>query len=374
MAEQLTLNHQILRSNWRREIESLYLYRKLSELARKPEVRQALAQMADQEAQHAEIWGEQLHALHLDGHTPSPDLRVHIIIWLAHLLGSEAVLGLLIDDEVSDIAAYAEQAQRVGYQPPFQRVLATETAHAQALAFLRKPSAGGHAEPWHKGASAGGWLRDVVYGFNDGLTANFGLVMGVVGATVNNHLILLAGFAGLLADALSMAASGFLASRSEQEVHQHQLTLERAELQLMPQEERDELAGFYEKMGLTHQEALAVADRLMQKPDVALTQLAREELGINPEAPVNPLQEGIRTGIATGLGAVIPILPFLFLSGASAVGVGIVISMIAHFVVGASRAIFTGRPALRSGFEMFVVGMGVALVTYILGRLLGVQA
>jgi VIT1/CCC1 family predicted Fe2+/Mn2+ transporter len=193
-----------------------------------------------------------------------------------------------------------------------------------------------------------------------------------VGAAVSDQTLLLAGFAGLLADALSMAASGFLAARSEQEVHEHELALEEAELRLMPEAEKDELAGFYMAMGLTKDEAHTVANRLMQKPQAALTQLSREELGIDPTAQSNPLQEGVRTGIATGLGAVIPILPFLFLSGAAAVWTGVAVSMLAHWLVGASRAVFTGRPALRSGFEMFAVGMGVALVTFLLGKLLGI--
>jgi VIT1/CCC1 family predicted Fe2+/Mn2+ transporter len=213
----------------------------------------------------------------------------------------------------------------------------------------------------------------VVYGFNDGLTANFGLVMGVLGAQVDNQVLLLAGFAGLLADALSMAASGFLAARSEQEVRQYHLALEQAELRLMPEEERRELATYFEQKGLTSQEAAVVAERVMQQPQTALTELAREELGIDPAASASPWQEGIVTGIATGLGAVIPIVPFLFLSGAVTVWTGIVISMAAHFLVGASRAIFTGRPAIRSGLEMFLVGMGVALVTYVLGQLLRVR-
>ncbi len=371
MVEQKTMDARVWRENWQREIDSVYLYRNLAHVARDPELHKALHEMAVQEEQHAAIWGEQLHAMNHDGRAPTPDLRVHLIVALARLLGARSVLPVLIDDEVGDIATYAEQARRAGYAPPYQRVIETETAHARVLAMMRKP--GGEAEPWHRGAGAGGWLRDVVYGFNDGLTANFGLVMGVVGATVNNNLILLAGFAGLLADALSMAASGFLAARSEQEVHQHQLMLEEAELRLMPKGERDELAGFYEQMGLTHEEAMRVADRIMQKPEVALTQLAREELGIDPEEISNPLQEGIRTGIATGLGAIIPILPFLVLTGAGAVWAGVIISMCAHFLVGASRAIFTGRPALRSGLEMFAVGMGVALATYLLGQALGVK-
>ena len=134
-----------------------------------------------------------------------------------------------------------------------------------------------------------------------------------------------------------------------------------------------ELARAFEQKGLTPDEAANAANRLMQDPRRALTELAREELGIDPEAEESPLQEGIVTGIATGLGAVIPILPFLFMSGAAAVWTAIVISMVGHYVVGAGRAVFTGRPALRSGFDMFVVGMGVALVTYLLGQLFGVK-
>jgi VIT1/CCC1 family predicted Fe2+/Mn2+ transporter len=360
------------RANWQREIEGAYLYRELARRARRPEVAKALAEMAEQEQEHAAIWAEESRRTGAATRAPRPDLRIHLIVWLANLLGAEAVLGLLLNDEVSDISTYADQAERGGDRATYQRVLADETAHARALADLRNPKAGPSGEPWHRGAGAGGWLRAVVYGFNDGLTANFGLVMGVVGAEVHNQIILLAGFAGLLADALSMASSGFLASRSEQEVSQYHLALERAELQLMPQEERQELIYFYRSKGLTEQEATAVADRLMQNPEAALGQLAREELGLDPEAPASALQEGIVTGIATGLGAVIPIVPFLILTGASAVWVAVVVSMIAHFAVGASRAIFTGRPAIRSGFEMFVVGMGVALVTFFLGKLFGV--
>lgn len=358
-------------ANWQRELEGAYLYRRLAGLARTLTAQKALAQMADQEEAHAALWAERIRSTEASAHPPRPDLRVYLLVWLARWLGAEAVLGLLINDEVSDIATYVDQAGRLGDETTYQRVLADETSHARALVALRSPRAAEAAEPWHRSAGAASWLRAVVYGFNDGLTANFGLVMGVVGANVSNRVILLAGFAGLLADALSMAASGFLASRSEQEVREYHLALERAELRLMPQEERQELVQYFTHKGLTPQEAAAVAERLMQKPDVALTQAAREELGIDPERLQSPLQEGITTGIATGLGAVIPLVPFLLISGATAVWIGIVISMVTHFLVGATRAIFTGRPAIHSGLEMFLVGMGVALVTYLLGKLLG---
>lgn len=369
----MTIDLAAWKENWKREIEGAYLYRKLAEAARTSNVEKALLQMADQEEQHAAIWAENVRSHDDRARIPRPDLRIHLTILLARWLGAEAVLGLLVNDEVSDIATYSDQANSLGHEDIYQRVLADETAHARALTALEKPESVDKTEPWHRGASASGWVRNMVYGFNDGLTANFGLVMGVIGANVNPNVVILTGFAGLLADALSMAASGFLAARSEQEVREHHLALERAELRLMPQEEREELIYFFTQKGLTREEARTVADRLMQKPEVALTQLAREELGIDPEAPESPLREGIVTGAATGLGAIIPILPFLFLSGASAIWSGVIVSMLAHFLVGASRSIFTGRPALRSGAEMFVVGMGVALVTYLLGLLLGVR-
>jgi VIT1/CCC1 family predicted Fe2+/Mn2+ transporter len=369
-------NHQddinLWRENWRRELEGAFLYSALARSARKPETAQAMAEMAEQEEQHASLWEASCReAGDVEG-PPRRDLRVFLIAWLGRLLGAEAVLNLLVQDELSDIATYVDQAGESDDQERYRMVVGDETAHARSLQVLRSGQARPDEEPWHRASGAGGTLRQIVYGFNDGLTANFGLVMGVIGANVSDAVVLLAGLAGLLADALSMASSGYLAARSEDEVRQYHLKLERAEIELMPEEERDELARQYQRKGLTAKEARDVADRLMRNPQAALAQLAREELGIDPEPPGSPLQEGVVTGIATGLGAFIPLIPFLVVRGMQAVWIAIVISMLAHFVVGAGRAVFTGRPALRSGFDMFVVGMGVALATYLIGLLFGV--
>jgi VIT1/CCC1 family predicted Fe2+/Mn2+ transporter len=363
---------ELWRENWRREIEGAYLYATLAKSARRPETAKAMAEMGKQEEQHAALWGSLCRQASAGDRPPRRDLRVFIIAWLGRLLGAEAVLGLLVQDELSDIATYVDQAEGSEEVERYKLVVGDETSHARALQTLRGGGAEQAEEPWHRTSGAGGTLRQVVYGFNDGLTANFGLVMGVIGANVSDAVVLLAGIAGLLADALSMASSGYLAARSEDEVRQFHLKLERAEIELLPKEEHEELARQYQSKGLTLEEARAVADRLMSNPQAALAQLAREELGIDPEPPGSPLREGVVTGIATGLGAFIPLIPFLLVGGAEAVWIAIGISMLAHFIVGAGRAVFTGRPALRSGFDMFVVGMGVALATYLIGLLFGV--
>ncbi len=363
------------RENWKREIEGVYLYRKLAGISNKPEMMRALNEMADQEEQHAAVWEKYIKQVEKNPPTPRPDLRIHIVFGFARIFGADAVLGFLLNDEVSDITSYTYQALSSGEEneSTYSKVLKDEATHARSIVALQNDKELSRAEPWHRGANASGWVRNMVYGFNDGLTANFGLVMGVIGANITSHLILLTGFAGLLADALSMAGSGFLAARSEQEVRQHHLALERAELKFMPEEERQELIGIFKRKGIPRGEAATIAAHLMENPDVALSQLAREELGIDPESPASPSREGIVTGIATALGAFIPLIPFIFLTKSIAIWVGVGISMAAHFLVGAGRSIFTGRPAIRSGFEMFLVGMGVALLTYFLGLLIGVR-
>jgi len=225
---------------------------------------------------------------------------------------------------------------------------------------------GREGEPWHVGG-AGGVLRSIVYGFNDGLTANFGLVAGVIGASVAPHIVIISGVAGALADALSMGSSGYLAAKSEAEVHAHQIEMERHEMRLMPDLEEDELAVIYEAKGLTPERARETARAMMLDPSQALDAMVREELNIHP-AELAPLKDGLITGTATAVGAFIPILPFLGLEHASAVWVSLAISMLAHFAIGAARSLFTGRGVWASGRDMFVVGFGVAAVGYLIGE------
>jgi len=278
---------------------------------------------------------------------------------------------MLLEEEGREVKAYLDMHRETPIGAPGgleALTLARESAeHATTLGEI----SGKGGEPWHKTAS-GGFLRNVVYGFNDGLTANFGLVAGVIGAaTVNQHqAVVVAGVAGLIADALSMGSSGYLASKSEREVYDYEISMEKAEVELMPEIERDELAIIYETKGMDRDSAHALATRVMADPALMLKEQVQEELKIG-EFSMSPFREGWITGLATAFGAAIPVFPFLIWHGATAIVISFTVSMLSHFLVGAARSGFTGRGLFRSGFDMFVVGVGVAGVGYFFGGWIG---
>jgi predicted membrane protein (TIGR00267 family) len=180
---------------------------------------------------------------------------------------------------------------------------------------------------------------------------------------------LVAGVAGMIADALSMGSSGYLAAKSEAEVYAHEIALEREEIRLMPEIEAEELALIYEAKGVSATRAQELANSMLASPEQMLQEKIREELEISPAA-MTPLKDGVMTGMATAFGAVIPVLPFFIFDFAIAIWFSFAVSMLAHFGVGAARSFFTGRGVLRSGFDMFIVGLGVAVVGYLIGDLM----
>ena len=291
--------------------------------------------------------------------------RTRLLAWAARHFGTSLVLPMMLAEEGREVQAYLGLARHSANRQMHKAAvdIASDSAvHARELS----EAMGREGEPWHVGGS-GGYLRSVVYGFNDGLTANFGLVAGIIGASVAPHIVIISGVAGALADALSMGSSGYLAAKSEAEVHAHQIDMERHEMRLMPDLEEDELAVIYEAKGLTPERARETARAMMQDPTQALEAMVREELNIHP-AELAPLKDGLITGTATAVGAFIPIVPFLVLEHGAAVWVSLVISMLAHFAIGAARSLFTGRSVWASGRDMFVVGFGVAAVGYLIGE------
>jgi VIT1/CCC1 family predicted Fe2+/Mn2+ transporter len=357
------------REHWQDESDASYLYGILARLEQDPKRADVFGRLRDIETEHAAIWSRLLTS---NGRPPGafrPSARARILAFLGQRFGTGSLVSLLLKEEGREVREYLTMhrdtpPQAAGRAEALQ--LAKESAeHATELAHLAGVAEEG--EPWHRVAS-GGFLRNVVYGFNDGLTANFGLVAGVLGATANqqHEAVVVAGVAGVIADALSMGSSGYLAAKSEQEVHAHEIAMERDEIAYMPELERDELALIYETKGMKPEVARALADEALKDPERMLQEKVQAELGITaPNA--SPMREAWITGTATAIGALLPVFPFFFLRGTPAIVTSFIIAMAMHFVVGAARSVFTGRGLIRSGFDMFVVGLGVAIIGYFAG-------
>jgi VIT1/CCC1 family predicted Fe2+/Mn2+ transporter len=359
--------------HWQDEADAAFLYRVLAGAEEDTKKKDLYARLAVVEDRHVEIWA-QLMSQH--GRAPRafrPSGRARLLAWLGRRFGPTFLLPMLLAEEGREVKGYLDLHRATPRGAPGKGeslVLARESAeHASTLATI----AGRKEEPWHR-AESGGFLRNLVYGFNDGLTANFGLVAGVVGAAgaaisvaQQHQTIVVAGVAGLIADALSMGSSGYLAAKSEQEVYANEIAMEKDEIALMPEVERDELALIYEAKGMDAGAAHELATQVMADPKRMLDEQVQEELKIG-EPTMSPLREGWVTGSATAVGAFIPVFPFFITSGGTAIVLSFALSMLSHFFVGGARSIFTGRSVFRSGLDMFVVGLGVAAVGYYVGE------
>jgi VIT1/CCC1 family predicted Fe2+/Mn2+ transporter len=225
----------------------------------------------------------------------------------------------------------------------------------------------------HQSSGAGNTLRAAVFGINDGLISNAALILGVAGAASGNGIILLTGTAGLLAGALSMAAGEYVSVRSQREMFQYQIGLEREELEQYPQEEAAELALIYVAKGIPKTEAEALANRLIQDPERALDTLAREELGLNPDELGSPWQAAAASFVAFSIGAIIPLTPYMMPISHNPLLASTGLTAAALFAVGALLSLFTGRHAVLGGLRMMLIGGLAGLATYFIGQALGVS-
>jgi VIT1/CCC1 family predicted Fe2+/Mn2+ transporter len=262
--------------------------------------------------------------------------------------------------------------------PEVEAIAADEREHAEIWRKLKDPDYHpdrdiATRERWHRSGRSG-TLRAVIFGVSDGLVSNLALVMGVAGAAGDHgRFILLAGVAGLLAGAFSMAAGEYISMQSQRELFERQIALERAEMEAMPEEEEAEMASLYRAKGFREDEAKAIAHRLFEDPERALDQLIREELGLDPDELGSPFAAAFGSFIAFAIGAFVPVAPYLLGSGPVAFGASFVLSLVTLFAVGFGVSLLTGRSAWFSGIRQVAIGAAAAAVTYVVGTAIGVS-
>jgi VIT1/CCC1 family predicted Fe2+/Mn2+ transporter len=373
--------------NLKLERDAVVLYESLARIEREGHRRAAFERIAGNERRHADIWATKLTELGADVPPANgPRVRVRFIILLARVFGTKSVAELVKSLEGDEEEIYGAQ----GAGPEVAAIAADEREH---LAIWERLGAGaavdasrdgvatarsarsaaeiGEGETWHRRHGRSGTLRAVIFGVSDGLVSNLALVMGVAGASAENpSFILLAGIAGLLAGAFSMAAGEYISMQSQRELFERQIALERAEMAAMPEEEEAELAAAYRAKGFAPEEAANIAARIFEDPDAALDTLVREELGLDPDQLGSPWGAAAGSFVAFAIGAAIPVLPFLVGDGGPAIATSLVLSLIALFAVGAGVSLLTGRGLLFSGLRQLGIGLGAAVVTFAIGTLI----
>ena len=360
---------------WRREVEAAHTYKLLAARETDPKRRSILLRLAEQEDKHAARWSERILAA--TGRAPDPKEVERGLTWFQRIGDSSVVLHRLEQEETKAEAEYDDLMTRLS-DPADRRIAEEAMLEERDHAVVLRTLAGGsiptprstldtilRRERWHVRGT--GWIGDAIYGVNDGLGAVFGIVSGMAGYTGGSEVVLAAGLAGTLASALSMGAGAYLASKSEREVYESEVARERTEIQEDPHEEMLELELFYQLKGFSVEESRAMAERIHKEPKQFLRALVQEELGLSEEHFPNPWRSTVSATVSTAIGGFIPIIPFFFTVGMPAVIASFIISTIAHFAVGASKALVTARPWWATGIEMTVVGIVEAAVTYGVG-------
>jgi VIT1/CCC1 family predicted Fe2+/Mn2+ transporter len=366
---------QRYRRNWQKEIDGAALYMALSTIEEKEELKDIYRRLAENENGHTAFWESRLRESQAAIPQPKPTWRALTLIWLGKRFGPQMILPTITNNENADSHAYDRQPEDAAKQ-----MAADEKSHARLLTVVSGgPEIGMSGSNVMKGEgrhkSAGGnALRAAVLGANDGLVSNLSLVMGVAGAALSSQNILITGLAGLLAGAGSRALGEWLSVQSSRELYQRQIQIEKDELDARPEEEEAELALIYQSKGLPKERAEELAKHIIQNSDTALDTLAREELGIDPDELGGSAWEAAFTSFFLfAIGAIVPVLPFIFLSGMPAVIASIIISAFGLFGIGAAITLMTGRSVLYSGMRMVLFGLVAAALTYGIGRLIGVS-
>jgi VIT1/CCC1 family predicted Fe2+/Mn2+ transporter len=359
-------------ANWQAEVDSTEQYLAMAAHEPDPGTARVYQNLAEIEKKHADFWETRLRAA---GHHPGPrkpSWRARVLVFSARRWGAKSVLETVASNEYESQNDYVPQTETAS-----TTMTSEEHSHARVLrAILAKTGLGTatfvRTEKGHR-RLGGNALRAAVLGSNDGLSSNLSLVMGVAGASVDTHTILLTGVAGLLAGACSMAMGEWISVTSSRELAEREIKTERAELEANPEEERHELQLIYEAKGLSPEEAAELSAKLLSDPKAAIDVLAREELGIDPaELGGSPWVAAGTSMLLFALGALIPVWPFMFLTGTTAILAAIASGSVGLCLIGTAIAVFTGRSALYSAGRQLLLGLLAAGATFGIGRLIGV--
>lgn len=334
---------------WLEEKQSAYLYRIVAENEIAEHTKQLFNQLAHEAEKQAKLWENEAKKAGCPVTSEyKPSTRVRLISVLISTFGARRIKPILAAVKIRGLSVYS--------QKPLGHPVHTNVEDIGAS---------------HRGTGNSGGLRAAVFGVNDGLVSIACLVLGVAGASSSNAAILLTGVAGLLAGAFSMASGEYISMRSQREMFEYQIGLEREELAEYPDEEAGELALIYMARGMPEKEAIALGKRMIADPEVGLDTLAREELGLNPEELGSPWLAAISSFIAFISGGAIPLIPYLLEIKINALEISIAITALALFGIGACLSLFTGRGAFWGGLRMLLIGGGAGLLTYGIGHLMG---
>lgn len=362
------------RENYLSEQEGIYLYRSLADMESDAHLADVYRRIAESEQRHAARWQGYLEAAGEPLPQYKPNWRTRTLLRIARRFGTGAVLSTISSMESRAVHVYDTQPEALAGGLP-----AEERSHARLFSYLQRSIRGGIAGPLlaqfegrHRSAG-GNELRAAVLGASDGLTSNLSLVMGVAGATLAGRAVLISGLSGLLAGAFSMAIGEWVSVQSARELNIHQIAIEREELQSAPQEEQEELALIYQSKGIDEKTAKQLASSIMQNRTTALDTLVREELGIDPrELGGSAWSASITSFLLFAVGAIIPVIPFMFLGGYTAIGISLALSIVGLFGIGAGVSLTAGSPLWKSGARQIILGLLAAAVTFGIGRLIGV--
>lgn len=338
--------------SWFHEKESAWLYRQVASAEPDPRKSGLFLKLAAAAEEQARRW----EATAAQDVPPSPHrefrptVRARIVSVLVRWLGPRAMRGVLTAMKLRGLSIYSAPLAAVGHAMP---------TSAEDVGARHRTGIGGN-------------LRAAVFGVNDGLVSNASLVMGIAGAGTTGEFVLITGTAGLLAGALSMAAGEYVSVRSQREMYEYQIALEREEVATYPEEEAEELALIYQARGIDQAQARAMSHSLFARPDQALDVLAREELGLNPDDLGSPWGAAAFSFLSFAAGAAVPLIPFVAgLQKPSPVLLAAVLTLIALVAVGMAISLFTGRSAWRGAARMVLIGGGAGVLAYAVGRALG---